>query len=223
MIAALLVLLTVLLTNATLAIALDAVGGLLIVTSSVFALRNLLRRRRTIKNEQHVMAKLRETKRYLLSLGTAELEAVRRSYRGDVAFTIEQYRLESKGWRRIHNVFQSTIIAGSIITTSVTAAIGVLPWLKWVAAAISLIVGVSASFTGYYKFRERGLNLQQTADAIEAEYNAVNLGIRRYRGREAPDALELFAEQVEAPKDEQRKREQQLEQPPELRQQQAQA
>ena len=66
------------------------------------------------------------------------------------------------------------------------------------------------------------MNLRQTADAIEHEYNAAELGIRRYKALGYDEALTLLAEEVECLREEQRKREQQLEQPPEPRSTQAQ-
>jgi hypothetical protein len=88
----------------------------------------------------------------------------------------------------------------------------------WVAPFISILVTISAGFTGYFKYRERSFNLQQTADNIEQEYTAVNLTIGPYKGKSPQEALVLFAERVEALKVEQRKREQQLEQPPDVKQ-----
>lgn len=83
-------------------------------------------------------------------------------------------------------------------------------------------MGIAAGFTGYFKFRERAMNLRQTADAIEHQLNAAELGIRRYRALGHEEALALLAEEVEWLREEQRKREQQLEQPPEPRLVQAQ-
>lgn len=84
--------------------------------------------------------------------------------------------------------------------------------------AVSFTVGVSAGMTGYFKFRERSMNLQQAADDLEYEYKGVELGIRSYRKLPSEeDRLVEFAERAEHIKDEQRKREQQLEQPPEAR------
>lgn len=68
--------------------------------------------------------------------------------------------------------------------------------------------------TGYYKFRERSMNLQQAADDLEQEHKAVELGIRAYRKVKSDERLVEFAERAEGIKDVQRKREQQLEQPP---------
>jgi hypothetical protein len=66
-------------------------------------------------------------------------------------------------------------------------------------------------------FGERAMNQRQTADAIEHEYNAAELGIRKYRSMGDQEALALLAEEVEWLREEQRKREQQLDQPPEVR------
>jgi hypothetical protein len=99
----------------------------------------------------------------------------------------------------------------------VTSAIGQAPGFKWVAVVLSISVGIEAGFTGYFKFRERSMNLRQTADAIEHEFNAAELGIRRYRGQEADELLAELDDQVEWLREEQRKREQQLEQPVEER------
>lgn len=66
------------------------------------------------------------------------------------------------------------------------------------------------------------MNLRQTADAIEHEYNAAELGIRRYKNLSDEERLTLLAEEVEWLREEQSKREQQLEQPPEVRSIQAQ-
>jgi hypothetical protein len=91
-----------------------------------------------------------------------------------------------------------------------------------VAVILSITVGTSAGFIGYFKFRERAMNLRQTADAIEHEYNAAELGIRRYKNLSDEERLTLLAEEVEWLREEQSKREQQLEQPPEVRSIQAQ-
>ncbi|MFJ1244985.1 hypothetical protein, partial [Bacillus amyloliquefaciens] len=58
--------------------------------------------------------------------------------------------------------------------------------------------------------------LQQTADAIEEEYDAVNLKVGRYKGS-TDDAAALleFTERVETLKNDQRNRQQQLDQPTE--------
>lgn len=105
-----------------------------------------------------------------------------------------------------------------------TALIGELPDIRWYATAITALVSISAGLTGYFKFRERGYNEQSTADDIERHYNAVQFRIGEYgavdgvndQNSEEAEMVRLrkFAENVEKIKEEQRKRELQLEQSP---------
>jgi hypothetical protein len=119
-------------------------------------------------------------------------------YREEVATAIEKYQADSRKYRRIHNSLQSLIMIGSASTTTI-AALDTgkeLTWQSVTLTGISFAITVAAMFTGYYKFRERSYFLQQTADAIEQEANAVTLGIGPYseygEDREA-EALKLFA------------------------------
>ncbi|WDT52556.1 hypothetical protein [Streptomyces sp. G7(2002)] len=66
---------------------------------------------------------------------------------------------------------------------------------------------------GDARFAERGFNLQQTADPIEQHVTALDLAIAPYNLGDEKENLRLFAENVEALRVEQRKREQQLDQP----------
>jgi hypothetical protein len=163
------------------------------------------------------LAKLRERKRVYLSEGLADLTGARRRFRDDISGFVEEYRADANRNRRIANDLQSVIIIGSLITTSTTSAIGQAPWIRWAAVVASLLVAGSAGIAGFFKFRERAMNQRQTADAIEHEYNAADLGIKRYRGMDREGALAELAEAVELLREEQRKREQQLEQPAEHR------
>jgi hypothetical protein len=95
-----------------------------------------------------------------------------------------------------------------------------LETFDWFTVAVSLVVGISAGFTGYFKYRERSFNLQQTADAIERQYHMVELRVGRHRGKTETDAYSDFANEVEWLREEQNKRQQQLEQPPDVKQEQ---
>jgi hypothetical protein len=48
-----------------------------------------------------------------------------------------------------------------------------------------------------FKFREPAMNQRQTADAVEHEYNAADLGIKKYKGMGHDQALAELAETVE--------------------------
>jgi hypothetical protein len=115
------------------------------------------------------------------------------------------------------DAFQNAVIVGSVVVTLTSSAAGFVDRLRWVAAITSGVVAIAAGMAAHYKFRERAANAHRTADAIEHEKDAADLGIRRYRGRPTGDVLEMLVEEVERLREEQRQREQQLEQRPEPR------
>lgn len=140
-----------------------------------------------------------------------------RIYRESSLDLINQYRTAASRNRRIHNFFQLIIISGSIVTSTLTAMnAGENLTLSICTSALSALVGISAGVTGYFKFRERGYNQQSTADEIEKHYNASQFMFDDYDGRDNPltetERLRKFASSVERLKEEQRKRELQLEQ-----------
>ncbi|MFF2546825.1 DUF4231 domain-containing protein [Kitasatospora sp. NPDC058063] len=142
-----------------------------------------------------------------------------RIYREASLEIVDQYRKGANRNRRVHNFFQVIIITGSIVTSSLTAMNdGSSAALRFGAAFLSGFVGISAGVTGYFKFRERGYNLQSTADEIEKHYNASQFMLDEYAGSDPNndlsegERLRMFARFVERLKEEQRKRELQLEQ-----------
>ncbi|MZD09758.1 DUF4231 domain-containing protein [Streptomyces sp. SID5785] len=141
-----------------------------------------------------------------------------RIYREASLDLITQYRIGASRNRRVHNAFQLVIISGSIVTSTLTAMNeGANKALSISTAALSALVGISAGVTGYFKFRERGYNLQSTADEIEKHYNASQFMLDEYASQNGvplaeADRLRLFARYIERLKEEQRKRELQLEQ-----------
>jgi len=138
------------------------------------------------------------------------------TYKEALPRELERLRTEAQHYRRIHNSFQSIIIMGSIGTTTAASLTDTPSSLKWVTVGLSFGVGVAAGFTGYFKYRERSFYLQQTADAIEQHINAYELGIPPYTDEEEINLTKL-AREVENLRVEQRKREQQLDQPHEGR------
>ncbi|MDT0449928.1 DUF4231 domain-containing protein [Streptomyces hesseae] len=140
------------------------------------------------------------------------------AYKEDIAGGLQAYRRQSSHYRRVHNAFQAVIIIGSYATTAAASfADTPAPW-KWITVGISFSVGTAAGFTGYYKYRERGYYLQKTADDIEHQENAFDLGIYPYDGDNEDDNLARLAREVEALRVEQKRREQELDQPHEGRQ-----
>lgn len=144
----------------------------------------------------------------------------RRRYRETVAEVIERLQVESRKYRRIHNGLQSLIMVGSTTITTL-AALDAKDW-NWLTISVVVLgfsVTLASTFTGYYKYRERSYFLQQTADAIEEESNAFTLGVGEYSvfgsDQEEDQALAKFTQRVEVLRNEQRRRQQQLDQPAE--------
>ncbi|MFI9031114.1 DUF4231 domain-containing protein [Streptomyces sp. NPDC053560] len=135
------------------------------------------------------------------------------SYRDAIPREIDRLRGESASYRRWHNWLQWTLIVCSAAVTGVTALYDTPQPGKGILIGLGGTVTVITSVMGYFKFKERGFNLQQTADAIEQEVTALDLAIAPYNLSDEKENLELFAERVEALRIEQRKREQQLDQP----------
>lgn len=138
-------------------------------------------------------------------------------YRDDVPDLISQFREDAGRTRGIHNRFQSVIIVGSVATSAIATASVAFSQARWITVGASAAVGLSAGFTGYFKYHERSFNSQQTADAIEREYEAVELRVGKYAGLDELKAYALFADTVERLRDEQNKRQQQLDQPAEVK------
>lgn len=195
-------------------VAIDAVAALAAAALLYRAIRLSGKKARSIDGLRHTLMQHRTAERDAksrLPIGSARLLW---TYHSDVLDIIDEYRDRALRYRRVHNRFQNTIIIGSLITTGIATAALKFAAVEWAAIVVSFAVGLSAGMTGYYKFRERSMNLQQAADDLEQEHKAVELGIRAYRKVAADQRLVEFAERAEGIKDEQRKREQQLEQPP---------
>lgn len=172
----------------------------------------------TLQRAEAQLASARESLWQQKAERRPDLPDRRKLYLEEVATAIEQYQADSRKYRRIHNSLQSLIMIGSASTTTI-AALDTgkeLTWQSITLTGISFAITVAAMFTGYYKFRERSYFLQQTADAIEQEANAVTLGIGPYSefgDVEEVAALKLFTQRVEDHRNEQRRRQQQLDQP----------
>ncbi|MEV4121757.1 DUF4231 domain-containing protein [Micromonospora sp. NPDC049645] len=151
-----------------------------------------------------------------------------RIYREASQDIVTQFRGRATRNLRAHNTVQAIIIIGSIGASTTTALMAGEHPLSWVSTGLTAFISITAGLAAYFKFRERGYNLQSTADEIEKHYNATQFRLGEYgtasteAGGTESDAnteaeaarLRLFAENVERLRDEQRKRELQLEQSP---------
>ena len=145
-------------------------------------------------------------------------------YKNEIPLIIDEYKRESRRFRKIHNRLQWAVIIGSAIVTSTTGAtiftnlVNVSYILKGSAAFCSLIVTITASFIGYFKYRERSNNLQKAADDIENEYEAIKLGTHTYLNKSRDEAMGIFADRILRRIKEQKDEQQILEQPPDTKQ-----
>jgi Protein of unknown function (DUF4231) len=193
-----------------------ACGSVLLITLSVmtydFTIRRDLQSRRRL--EADVSAR-QEDVHAAADGAYPKVEHRRRLYRQEVADIIEQFQRESRKYRRIHNSLQSLIMVGATATTTVASLNTAtdLSWQNVITVAISFAITLAATFTGYYKFRERSYFLRETADAIEEQVNALSLGIGEYKDLDEVKALRQFTIKVEGLRNEQRRRQQQLDQP----------
>ncbi|GCE04708.1 DUF4231 domain-containing protein [Dictyobacter aurantiacus] len=162
-----------------------------------------------IKNEQQILEEV-----WLQGLETQQYHQYYRQI--VVPGVIEDYRQQSKVNRVLHFISQLTVIITSLLVTGLTSGLDTkLGWqIPWAAPLLSFIVSLITAIMGFFKFRERSYHMQQTADYIEQEKTALELGIRHYKEyRNKPDeAFSEFAERVEQSREEQTKRQQQLEQ-----------
>ncbi|MCL7496036.1 DUF4231 domain-containing protein [Streptomyces sp. MCA2] len=166
------------------------------------------------------LATNRDALRFLAAVAHPSLSERRSLYRADTAGLIEQYQKDSRKYRRVHNSLQSLVMVGSAFSTLVAGLETgkELTWQSVTLVVISVSITLASTFTGYYKYRERSYFLQQTADSIEEEANGYALGVGPYgdfgAGQEG-QALALFTKRVEDLRNEQRRRQQQLDQPAE--------
>jgi Protein of unknown function (DUF4231) len=150
----------------------------------------------------------------------AELdEKVRRiAYKDESRTDIEEFRLESTRYRRVNNLLQGILIVGSLAATGSAALVSEVPDIRWATLGLTFLVGISSGFMGYFKYKERSFYLQQTADSIESEWEAYEVGVGRYkRISDEGERLAELVEEIHKLKAEQKKRQQNLEQPPDSR------
>ena len=136
-------------------------------------------------------------------------------YQEELSFAIKQHQERANYNRRLYYVIQIIIIFCSLLVTGLTSGLNNLIRVfgsPWVTPAISFSVSFLTAMITLFRFRERGHNLQQTADAIEFEISCYKKGIFGYKNLSDKEAFTRFAEEVERLRNEQRKRQQQLEQ-----------
>lgn len=142
-------------------------------------------------------------------------------YKDELLLAIQKYQFQAKHNRSMYFSMQMIIIACSLFVGSLTSGLtGLISILNnhWIAPAFSFIVSFLTALVTLFKPREKGYNLQQTADAIEYEISCADKRIYGYEGLNDRQAYTKLAQEVEKLRNEQRKRQQQLEQSSETKQ-----
>jgi hypothetical protein len=163
------------------------------------------------------LAQLRDNRKVIAADAELDIKVRRVAYRDAAYDDIRELRYESARYRRVNNVLQAILIVGSLAATGTSAVVGEFPEVRWVTLGLTFTVGMASGFMGYFKYKERSFYLQQTADAIESECEALDVGVDRYKDAKDKNdeerMLALFADKVHRLKVEQQKRQQSLEQP----------
>ncbi|WSA79401.1 SLATT domain-containing protein [Streptomyces sp. NBC_01799] len=141
------------------------------------------------------------------------------SYKERLPGEMARLRRESRHYRRVHLLMQWLLFVSSAAISAVTAWYDPPQPAKGALIGLGFTVTLITAAAGYFKPRERAFNLQQTADSIEQNATALELGIAPYNATEEARNLELFATTVEVLRADQRMREQQLDQPQQGQQQ----
>ncbi|HYT44380.1 MAG TPA: SLATT domain-containing protein, partial [Methylomirabilota bacterium] len=162
--------------------------------------------------------KIRVLKKYqtkLLTIGE-QLEL----YKDELMQTIEQYQQMAKRNRGGYFTLQIIIIACSLLVGSLTSGLTNLVSIfgsHWIAPALSVTVSFLTAMVTLFRPREKGYNLQHTADAIEYEINCANKRIYGYEELDENKVYTKLSQEVEKLKDDQKKRQQLLEQSSEVK------
>lgn len=180
--------------------------------------RNQRSRRLSEGEIELIISQIKDARKLLLANAGVSISVRRITYKEDAYSEIDQFRDESRKFRNIHNFLQGVVIIGSLGATGMAGLSVQIPEFRWAILAVTFCVGVASGFMGYFKYKERSFYLQQTADAVESEWEAVEIGVGRYKhiGKEEEQLAEFVAE-VHRLKSEQKKRQQNLEQPPDAR------
>ncbi len=142
-------------------------------------------------------------------------------YTDELVHAIRNYQRKANRNRWLYFAFQMIIIACSLFVGGLTSGLTNLISIfgnHWIAPAFSFAVSFLTAIVTLFRPRERAYNLQQTADAIQYEIDCANRRIYGYKLMTDREAYTKLAEEVEKLRNDQRKRQQQLEQASESKQ-----
>lgn len=141
-------------------------------------------------------------------------------YKDEIFQVTDKYTKRANRNRNIYYFLQLLIIFSSLLVTGLTSGLTNLVsifHLPWITPFISFMVSFLTAIVTLFRPKERGYSLQQTADAIEYEIACANRRIYGYKGLSSEEVYAKLAEEIERLKNEQRKRQQQLEQASEVK------
>jgi hypothetical protein len=122
------------------------------------------------------LARLRDDRKAIAGDTGLGIKTRRAIYRDNAYDDINSLRDESARYRSVNNILQAILIVGSLAATGTSAIVGEFPEVRWVTLGITFTVGMASGFMGYFKYKERSFYLQQTSDAIESEWEALDAG-----------------------------------------------
>lgn len=131
----------------------------------------------------------------------------------EIPATLKEMRKSAKNNRGWSSLFQLVII---VVSTVAAGIVNIPDVPRLVISIMTITVAIVNGVVWIFKFKERSINSQQTADAIEYERNLYRLGIKDYadKAKDPLKAGQLLAGRIEDLKNEQNKRQQLLEQTP---------
>ena len=87
------------------------------------------------------LARQRDTRKLVLAQADVPIRVRRLAYREDAHADIDQYRDESRGYRRVSNNLQGTVIIGSLAATAASGVTAAFPSVRWVTLGVTFVVG----------------------------------------------------------------------------------
>lgn len=157
-----------------------------------------------------------ERRETLIGAATGQAATYAR-YREAMPELVARYRSQANRYRTANNSLQAFIILASLGTSAITGLLGASPGVRVWTILLTLGIAIASSMGAFFRLRERGSQLQETADLIEIEFRAVELGIKDYSGQKKIDALRTFVEKVEELRSAHMTRQRQLNEPADLR------
>jgi hypothetical protein len=176
----------------------SVVGGFAAIGAAGACLSGATAFRDQIIADRQTLRRWEEDRKTLLAgKGNSRLVRLNR-YKNDLPELVESYRLTAKRYRRRYNALQSVVIFGSLGASAIVGLLGDHVAGRITAVMASASVAIAATYSGFFRYREKSIGLQATADAIEQEHRALQLGIGAYSGMSGIDALTAFATKVES-------------------------